>query len=76
MASDHHKWHQMLLNLQHNKYVFRLSQSEGKYFMTLKLVLECASAANLFSTVNLHLETGVEKKAATKLRAEHIYAFS
>lgn len=44
--------------------------------MTLKLMLECASAANLFSTVNLHLETGVEKKAATKLRAEHIYAFS
>lgn len=44
--------------------------------MTLILMLECASAANLFSIVNLHLETGVEKRAATKLRAEHIYAFS
>lgn len=38
-------------------------------------MLECACATNLFSTVNLDLETGVEK-AATKLRAEHIYAFS
>lgn len=40
-----------------------------------KLMLECACAGNLFSTVNLHLETGVEK-AAMRLRAERIYVFS
>lgn len=35
-------------------------------------MLECE---NLLSTVNLHLEIGVEK-TVTKLRAEHIYVFS
>lgn len=58
----------MLLNLknhvQHIEYVFRLSQWEGKYFMIPQLMLECACAANLFSTVNLDLETGVEKAAS------------
>lgn len=43
--------------------------------MIPQLTLECACAANLFSTVNLDLETGVEK-AARELRAEHIYVFS
>lgn len=60
---------------QHIEYVFRLSQSEGKYFMILQLMLECACAANLFSTVNLDMGTGVEK-AAARLRAERIYVFS
>ena len=68
----------MLLNLKNMlniEYVFRLSQSGGKYFMVFQLMLECACATNLFSTVNLDLVTGVEK-AATELRAVHIYAFS
>lgn len=43
--------------------------------MIPQLMLECARAGNLFSTVNLDLETGVEK-GARKLRAEHIYVFS
>jgi len=43
--------------------------------MVFQLVLECACATNLFSTVNLDLVSGVEK-AATELRAVHIYAFS
>lgn len=36
---------------QHTKYVFRLSQSEIKYF-----TLECACARNIFDTLNLDLE--------------------
>lgn len=58
-----------------DEYVFRLGQSEGKYFMISQIILECAFAANLFSSVNLDLEGGGEK-AAMKLRAEHIYVFS
>lgn len=43
--------------------------------MMSQLSLECASAAELFSTVNLDLERGVER-AGTKLREVRIYAFS
>lgn len=77
-SSNHHKPSNVTPSsnrVQHNEYVFRLSQSEGKYFIISQLMLECACATNLFSTVNLDLETGVEK-AAMKLRAERIYAFS
>lgn len=52
-----------------------LNQSESRYFMIPQLMLECACAGNLFSIVNLHLETGVEK-VTMNLRAEHIYVFS
>lgn len=60
----------MLLNLKNMlniEYVFRLSQSGGKYFMVFRLMLECACATNLFSTVNLDLVTGVEKAATGNL---------
>lgn len=43
--------------------------------MISQIMTECACAANLFSTVNLDLESGGEK-AAMKLKAEHIYVFS
>lgn len=80
MASNHHKQHQMLLSLknqvQHSEYVFRLSQSEGKYFMIPRLMLECARAENLFSTVNLDLEKWCGGRLRRSFRAEHIYVFS
>lgn len=57
-------------HVQHTKYVFRLSQSEIKYF-----TLECACARNIFYALHLDLKAAV-KMGLRRLRAECICAFS